>query len=66
MEQFFASCPRGLEGVLADELQTLGAQAVKATDGGVAFAGQMTAAYRANLESGVASRVLWRVGESLR
>jgi putative N6-adenine-specific DNA methylase len=64
LEQFFASCPRGLEGVLADELQTLGAQSVKATDGGVAIAGAMTAAYRANLESRVASRVLWRVGES--
>jgi len=64
LEHFFATCPRGLETVLADELQTLGAQSVKTTDGGVAFAGTMTAAYRANLDSRVASRVLWRVGES--
>ena len=32
-----------------------------ATDGGVAFAGPLDLAYRANLESRLASRVLWRV-----
>ncbi len=64
MEHFFATCPRGLEAVLADELRELGAQSLQATDGGVAFAGLLSAAYRANLESRVASRVLWRVGES--
>ena len=64
MEHFFATCPRGLEGVLADELRKLDARSVQATDGGVAFVGSQSAAYRANLESRVASRVLWRVGQS--
>jgi putative N6-adenine-specific DNA methylase len=60
-EQFFAPCPRGLESVLADELKTLGAQAIVPTPGGVGFAGPFDLCYRANLESRAASRVLWRV-----
>ena len=63
-EQFFASCPRGLEAVLADELTALHAQPVKTVDGGVHFAGALTAGYAANLRSRVASRVLWRVGSA--
>lgn len=63
-EQFFATCPRGLEAVLAAELTALQAQAVKAVDGGVHFAGPLTLGYAANLWSRVASRVLWRVGLS--
>lgn len=62
MEHFFAPCPRGLEGVLVAELTTLGAQDVKAVDGGAAFSGAFTLAYVVNLESRIASRVLWRVG----
>ena len=62
MEHFFAPCPRGLEALLAGELATLSAADVKATDGGVAFAGDLALAMRANLESRFASRVLWRVG----
>jgi len=61
-ERFFAPCPRGLEAALADELAVLDAQAVAAADGGVAFEGPLELAYRANLESRLASRVLWRVG----
>ncbi len=61
VEAFFAPCPRGLEAPLADELRALDAQHVEATDGGVAFAGPLDLAYRANLESRLASRVLWRV-----
>ena len=61
MEHFFAPCPRGLEAVLAQELAALGAAEVRATDGGVHFAGPYALAYRANLESRIASRVLWRV-----
>ena len=60
-ERFFAPCPRGLEPVLAAELAALGAGDVAATDGGAAFTGPLALAYRANLESRVASRVLWRV-----
>ncbi len=64
MEQFFATCPRGLEPVLVAELETLGAQGVRSVDGGVSFAGGLATCYRANLESRVASRVLWRVGHA--
>jgi putative N6-adenine-specific DNA methylase len=61
-ERFFAPCPRGLEAALADELAALGAADVRAADGGVACAGPPELAYHANLESRLASRVLWRVG----
>lgn len=61
--QFFATCPRGLEPVLADELTALGAQALAPTDGGVGFAGDLLLCYRANLESRIATRILWQVGE---
>ncbi len=60
-ERYFASCPRGLEGALRDELAAIGAQEPAAADGGVAFAGGHETAMRANLESRIASRVLWRV-----
>src|SRR5574340_1062461 len=61
-ERFFASCPRGLEGELARELEALQAIDVTAAEGGVGFGGELTLAYRANLESRIASRILWRVG----
>ena len=62
MENFFATCPRGLEPVLAAELRSLGADEPEVVDGGVAFGGSLALCYAANLESRVASRVLWRVG----
>jgi len=62
MESFFAPCPRGLESVLERELATIGAQRTEVKPGGVAFAGDLVLAMRANLESRIASRVLWRVG----
>lgn len=58
---FFATCARGLEHALADELITLGALTLKPTDAGVAFQGDMALAMRANLESRIASRVLWQI-----
>ncbi|TLY24642.1 MAG: class I SAM-dependent RNA methyltransferase [Nitrospirae bacterium] len=61
VERFFAPCPRGLEGVLAAELEELGARDLAATAGGVGFAGPFRLCYRVNLESRSASRVLWRV-----
>ena len=60
-ESFFAPCPRGLEAPLAAELAALGASFVTPTDGGVGFAGPLEIAYHANLESRLASRILWRV-----
>jgi putative N6-adenine-specific DNA methylase len=62
-ERFFCPCPRGLEQVLAAELTGLGANDVNAVEGGVGFAGDLRLCYRTNLESRVASRVLWRLGE---
>jgi putative N6-adenine-specific DNA methylase len=61
-ECYFAPCPRGLEPALAAELARIGATNVAPTDGGVAFEGPQELAMRANLESRLASRVLWRVG----
>lgn len=61
IEQFFSPCPRGLETPLCNELTLLGATGIKATDGGVHFAGDWPLCYRVNLHSRVASRVLWRV-----
>ena len=61
-ERYFASCPRGLEAPLAAELATIGAVDIAPADGGVAFAGDLVLAYHANLETRIASRVLWRVG----
>src|ERR1700694_1906466 len=62
MEQFFATCPRGLEGALKDELAGFGAHNVSEVAGGVRFAGEFALCYRVNLESRVASRVLWQGG----
>jgi putative N6-adenine-specific DNA methylase len=61
--QFFAPCPRGLEAALAHELGELGAGAIGTGPGGVGFAGDLALCYRANLESRIASRVLWRVAQ---
>ncbi len=61
-EQFFATCPRGLESLLVDELKSLEAKSLAPTDGGVGFSGDMLLSYRTNLESRIATRVLWRVG----
>jgi putative N6-adenine-specific DNA methylase len=61
MERFFATCPRGLEQLLAAELQELGAEKVLAVGGGVQFSGDFLVCYRTNLESRIASRVLWQV-----
>lgn len=63
-EHYFAPCPRGLAGVLAEELSALGASNVVAQEAGVAFEGEpgdKALAYRVNLHSRIASRVLQRV-----
>ncbi len=61
MEHYFAPCPRGLSGVLADELSALGVATVTAQEAGVEFIGDKAFGYRANLHSRMASRVLQRV-----
>ena len=56
--QFFASCPKSLEELLAAELTALGAITVKLTIAGVHFEGELELAYRACLWSRLASRIL--------
>jgi putative N6-adenine-specific DNA methylase len=63
METFFATCPRGLEDELKKEFHALGGQNVRATPGGVGCQGPFTLCYRLNLESRIASRILWQVGQ---
>ena len=55
MNTYFAICPRGLEELLSDELRALGAEELRATHGGVFFAGDWGTCYRANLESRIAT-----------
>jgi putative N6-adenine-specific DNA methylase len=59
--RFFSPCPRGLEETLERELAGLGGSALERVDGGVAFQGDLAACYRVNLESRIASRVLWQI-----
>src|SRR5262245_48283912 len=61
MERFFATCPRGLEELLAKELRQLQAERIRVVGGGVSFGGDFWLSYRTNLESRIASRVLWQV-----
>lgn len=58
INNYFASCPRGSEPLLVEELRALGATEARETAGGVYFSGELAAAYRACLWSRVASRVL--------
>ena len=61
--QFFATCPRGLEALLANEIKAAGAKDIKPTDGGVDFAGELGVCYAANLHSRIATRILMQVGQ---
>ena len=62
MNQYFATCPRGLEALLVIELQASGARDIKPTDGGVSFSGELAVCYHANLHSRIATRILVQVG----
>jgi putative N6-adenine-specific DNA methylase len=64
MEHFFATSPRGLERLLAEELTQAGAKSVRETHGGVEFSGDWQACYRANLHSRIATRILWRIASA--
>ncbi len=55
---FFATTPKGMEDVLARELQALGAEDVVQKPSGVAFQGSMETAYSACLWSRTANRIL--------
>ncbi len=61
MEKFFASCPRGLEALLTQDLVAAGISDFEAIAGGVHFSAEWPACYAANLHSRIATRILWRV-----
>ena len=58
MSMWFASCPKGLESLLASELTSLGAGKTRETVAGVYVEGTLAFAYRACLWSRLAKRVL--------
>jgi 23S rRNA (guanine2445-N2)-methyltransferase / 23S rRNA (guanine2069-N7)-methyltransferase len=58
MNRIFASCPKGLEELLASELETLGAEQVRLTVAGVYADGPLSFAYQACLWSRLANRIL--------
>ncbi|MDH5471305.1 MAG: bifunctional 23S rRNA (guanine(2069)-N(7))-methyltransferase RlmK/23S rRNA (guanine(2445)-N(2))-methyltransferase RlmL [Gammaproteobacteria bacterium] len=58
LQQFFASCPKGIEDLLLNELQSLGVQNSVSASAGVSFQGDLTIAYKVCLWSRLASRVL--------
>jgi len=55
---YFASCPRGLEEVLQQELTDIHASDIKKVDGGMLFSGDNEVLYRANISSRIATRIL--------
>jgi len=61
--KFFASCGKGLEYLLADELVALGCTRATATMAGANADGELIDAQRAVLWSRLASRVLWPIAE---
>ena len=61
--KFFASCGKGLEYLLTDEMIALGCTRATATMAGVNVEGELIDAQRAVLWSRLASRVLWPITE---
>jgi putative N6-adenine-specific DNA methylase len=68
-QSFFCPCPRGLEAALAEELGEIGQQSPtlkvhNQVPGGVHCSGSLSDAYRINLHSRIASRVLLRIAHA--
>lgn len=61
--ELFATCPKGLEGLLLAELAEIGAIETKETVAGVAFSGDIALAYRACLWSRLANKILLPLAE---
>jgi 23S rRNA (guanine2445-N2)-methyltransferase / 23S rRNA (guanine2069-N7)-methyltransferase len=61
--EFFATCPKGIEGLLVEELASLGAEGCRQTVAGVAFSGTLSVAYRVCLWSRLANRLLMPLAE---
>lgn len=62
INEYFCPCPRGLEPALIAEVQAAGATGAVALAGGVQCRGPLEAAYRINLHSRLASRVMMQLG----
>jgi 23S rRNA (guanine2445-N2)-methyltransferase / 23S rRNA (guanine2069-N7)-methyltransferase len=56
--RWFATCPKGVEGLLVAELSALGATAIRETVAGVHWEGSLALGYRACLWSRLANRIL--------
>lgn len=63
MNSLFASTARGLEELLRTELEGLGAQECKVTQGGVHFQGDTRLLYQSLMWSRLASRIMMPLGE---
>jgi 23S rRNA (guanine2445-N2)-methyltransferase / 23S rRNA (guanine2069-N7)-methyltransferase len=61
---WFATCPKGLEELLAGELVRLGAAQASVTVAGCSFRGPLAAGYRACLWSRLANRILLQLDEA--
>ncbi|MCA9735881.1 MAG: RNA methyltransferase [Deferribacteres bacterium] len=61
LNTYFATCPSGLESVLANELKLLNAKAIATESSGVGFTGDLKIGYKANLWLRSATRVLLRL-----
>ena len=59
--QYFATCPRGLEALLAEDIAAAGGGAVETTHGGAGFTANKEVGYRLNLHSRIATRVLRQI-----
>jgi len=55
---WLATCPKGMEQLLADELEAIGASEIKQTVAAVHFQGSLQVAYKACLWSRLANRIL--------
>ncbi|AQQ67528.1 23S rRNA (guanine(2445)-N(2))/(guanine(2069)-N(7))-methyltransferase [Microbulbifer agarilyticus] len=62
--EFTATCPKGLENVLASELRQIGANVLREQPAAVRFDGDLAMAYRVNLWSRIANRVLLNLGQA--
>lgn len=68
MASYFCPCPRGMEAALAEELGEIAQRSTtmrvhNQVPGGVHCSGSLVDAYRINLHSRIASRVLMRMGQ---
>jgi 23S rRNA (guanine2445-N2)-methyltransferase / 23S rRNA (guanine2069-N7)-methyltransferase len=64
MIEYYASCPKGFEQLLAEEITTLGGEFKRETVGGIWFLGNLSVAYRVCLWSRLASKILLPLAKS--